>query len=79
LCRWYDLDWLVNAAKRLGFRQAFGMSGRIPSMASDTRAQLDKLFQPEIAELEGLLGLSLDVWRHRTVSERTVAPDKVTV
>lgn len=63
VCRRYDLDWLVNAAKRLGVREAFGAAGKLAPMGVETRAHLDELFQPEIAELEKLLDIPLDVWR----------------
>ena len=62
-CRRYDLDWVVNTAKRLGIREAFGAAGKLAPMRSDTRARLDALFQPEIDELERLTGMSLDLWR----------------
>jgi hypothetical protein len=62
-CRKYDLDWVVNTAKRLGIRQAFGAAGKPAPMRRETRAHLDELFQGEIAELEKLLGIPLDVWR----------------
>jgi hypothetical protein len=63
VCRHYDLDWVVNAAKNLGLRQALGTSGKVVPMRAETRIRLDALFQPEIGRLEKLLDISLDVWR----------------
>jgi len=61
--RRYDLDWVVNTAKRLGIREAFGAAGKLAPMRTETRRHLDGLFQPEIAELERVAGISLDLWR----------------
>jgi hypothetical protein len=58
-----DLDWIVNTAKRLGAKRAFGVAGNVLPMAEHTREHLRELFQPEIDELEKLLGIPLDVWR----------------
>ena len=65
MCREYDLDWIVNAAKRLGLREAFGTADKLGQMRPETRARLEAHFQGEIAELESVLGVSLDVWRKR--------------
>jgi hypothetical protein len=65
VCREYDLDWVVNGAKRLGVRQAFGAKGALTSMPPATRARLDEVFQPEIGALEDLLEIPLDAWRRR--------------
>ncbi|MBA3496732.1 MAG: sulfotransferase domain-containing protein [Gemmatimonadales bacterium] len=74
LCRQYDLDWLVNSAKRLGIREAFGAAGKPEPMRSETRARLDDLFRPEFAKLERLLDMSLDVWRRTPVAGAPDAP-----
>ena len=66
LCRRLDLDWVVNAAKRIGVREAFGATGKLTPMAPETRQRLDDLFQPEITALEASLGMSMDVWRRAT-------------
>jgi Sulfotransferase domain len=63
VCRQYDLDWVVNAAKRLGIREAFGVGGKLAPMEPETRTRLEESFQPEIVELERLLDRSLDLWR----------------
>jgi hypothetical protein len=65
MLRRHDLDWVVNAAKRLGVRQAFGARGTLGEMRPDTRASLDALFQAEIDELEDLIGIPLEAWRER--------------
>ena len=62
-CRRYDLDWVVNTAKRLGVREAFGAAGKLAPMRPETRARLDAVFQPEIGELERVAGISLKPWR----------------
>ena len=63
VCRQYDLDWVVNAAKHLGIREAFGVGGKLAPMKLETRTRLEASFQPEIAELERLLDRPLDLWR----------------
>ncbi len=61
--REYDIDWIVNTAKRLGIREAFGAAGKLAPMRPETRTRLNRLFQPEIDELEQMAGISLDLWR----------------
>ena len=68
--REWDLDWVVNVAKRLGLKQAFGVAGKVPPMLEQTRAELAEAYEEEIDELEEFLGVSLDAWR----SERAGAP-----
>jgi hypothetical protein len=63
LLRAWDQDWVVNLAKSLGLRRLFGDRGALPSMALETRTRLLSLYGAEIAALEGLLGLDLDLWR----------------
>ena len=70
--RRYDLDWIVNGAKRAGLRELFGVEGKIRPMREETRTALDRLFAPEIDRLERQLGIPLDVWRDRV--ERQAAP-----
>jgi hypothetical protein len=71
LCRAYDLDWVVNAAKTLGLKKALGVAGSVVPMEQGTRSHLNELFQPEMLELETLIGASLDVWRNPTQSRTT--------
>ena len=54
---------MVNAAKRLGIREAFGVGGKLAPMKPETRTRLEESFQPEIVELERLLDRPLDLWR----------------
>jgi hypothetical protein len=70
LCRHYDLDWIVNAAKSMGIKKALGVSGEIRPMDPATRDRLSDLFEGEIAVLERLLGTSLDVWRTPSSTSR---------
>ncbi len=58
-----DFDWVVNTAKRLGIKKAFGVAGEVPPMTEPTRERLREVFRPEIDELEELLGVSLAAWR----------------
>jgi len=62
LRRW-DVDWVVNAAKRAGIKERFGRAGRAEPMAPQTRERLRRRFEPEIDALERMLGQSLDAWR----------------
>jgi glycosyltransferase involved in cell wall biosynthesis len=65
--REWDLDWVVNAAKRLGVKEAFGVAGKAPPMLEETRAELTEAYEDEIDALEQFLGVSLDVWRNGRV------------
>jgi hypothetical protein len=58
-----DLDWVVNTAKALGIKKVFGVGDKPPPMAVHTRECLRAHFEPEIRELEGLLGIPLEAWR----------------
>jgi hypothetical protein len=62
LRRW-DVDWVVNAAKRAGIKERFGKAGRAEQMSPQTRELLHRRFEPEIDTLEHMLGESLDAWR----------------
>ncbi len=63
------LRWAWNAAAGLGLRSVYrglneaSSDDLIPAPRVDTLAQLRHRFDPEIRELEGLLGRSLDHWR----------------
>ena len=61
--REWDLDWVVNAAKQLGVKQAFGVAGKVPPMLEQTRTELAEAYEEEIDKLEQFLGVSLDAWR----------------
>jgi len=58
-----DLDWPVNAVKRLGIKQVLGGGRKSPPMAEHTRQHLKVVFEAEIGELERLLCTSLEIWR----------------
>lgn len=64
LHRW-DLDWVVNLAKRFGVKQLFGEKGSLPPMKEETRIHLEKVYEDEIRELELLLQINLDCWRRK--------------
>jgi hypothetical protein len=74
--RRYDFDWVVNTAKRLGIREAFGSAGKLAPMRAETRTRLDQLFQGEITELEQVAGISLDPWRR--ARRRSTEEEQVT-
>jgi hypothetical protein len=62
LRRW-DLDFIVNAAKRMGVKELFGSGGRLPPMSQETAKRLSELYHPDICDLEQTLGMSLAMWR----------------
>jgi hypothetical protein len=68
--RHYDLDWVVNLAKRMGVREAFGAIGKVPPMREETRSRLEELFLADILELENLLQVTLDPWKQRAVAQQ---------
>jgi hypothetical protein len=63
------LRWAWGAAAGLGLRSAYRSLNEVPSEAvippprPDTLAQLRRRFEPELRELEALLGRSLEAWR----------------
>jgi len=59
----WDMDWVVNVAKRLGIERAFGEGERLPPMNPETRQRLRGYYRNEIVELEGLLDADLSAWR----------------
>jgi hypothetical protein len=69
------LRWAWGAAAGLGLRRAYRSLNEVPSEVvippprPDTLAQLRRRFDPELRELEPLLGRSLEAWRtdRRTV------------
>jgi hypothetical protein len=74
------LRWAWGAAAGLGLRSAYRRVNEVPSEAvipaphPDTLAQLRRLFEPELRELETLLGRSFEAWRtDRQVPVKAVA------
>ena len=56
--------WPVHLAKRLGVKRLISVEGEKPQpMSPDTRQRLLELFDPEITNLEALLGTDLSHWR----------------
>jgi hypothetical protein len=64
LRRRQDLDWVVNAGRRLGLKRLLaGRGDKLPPMQPETRRRLEADFRPDILRLEGMLGISLAGWR----------------
>ena len=56
--------WPVHMAKKLGVKRLISVEGEQPQpMSKDTRQKLLELFDPEITNLEALLGTDLSLWR----------------
>jgi hypothetical protein len=66
LLRKWDLDLVVNTAKRVGVKELFGVGGRVPPMARETGERLRRLYEPDMNEVEQRMGISLAVWREAT-------------
>lgn len=62
--RW-DMDWVVNAAKRVGLNKTLRRGERFPRLDPETRRHLFARYKPDIRELESLLNIDLDVWRNK--------------
>jgi hypothetical protein len=62
LRRW-DLDFVVNAAKRLGIKEMFGTGGTLPPMSQELATRLREGYRADISDLEQLLGISLARWQ----------------
>jgi hypothetical protein len=60
--RW-NLDWMVNWAKRFGVERLFGDAGPLPPMKQETRQHLTAIYRDEVQELERLLQIGLDAWK----------------
>ena len=59
-----DLDWAINLSKSIGAKKLLQLgSQKIPALDRENREKLDNLFAPDIANLEKLLNINLDVWR----------------
>ncbi len=56
-------DAPVNLAKRVGLEKLFGKGKAPESMDDQTRQLLAETFEPDIRELESLLGRDLSCWR----------------
>ncbi|MBP8646382.1 MAG: sulfotransferase [Syntrophobacteraceae bacterium] len=61
--RRYDLDWMINAAKALRLQRALGNAGVMPKLDPQIRRRLLERYEPEIRDLEELLGRDLSLWR----------------
>ncbi|MBC7234626.1 MAG: sulfotransferase domain-containing protein [Chloroflexi bacterium] len=61
--REWDLDWLVNWAKAVGVKSAFGRERATPTVGAEWQAHLDARYADEIGRMERLLGRELTVWR----------------
>jgi len=59
----YELDWVVNLAKRLGIKQVFGQSGSVPPMKEQTKKFLRGIYEKEIEKLEAILEIDLRCWK----------------
>lgn len=58
------LAWVVSTARNLRIDQLLlASNASLPQMEPATRDYLEKLYQPEIADLESLLGIELNCWR----------------
>jgi len=60
--RRYDLDRVVNAAKRAGLVKLFGRGEKGPGLAKDLRASLGERYREEVRALEEMLPLDLSRW-----------------
>ncbi len=71
LRRRQDLDWIVNAGKRLGLKRMLaGRGQKLPPMTPETRRRLEDAFRPDIRRtLETMLGTSLRSGNERTGAE----------
>jgi hypothetical protein len=59
----WDLDWVVNLAKRFGIERLFGEAGALPPMKKETREYLQQMYADQIEELESLLPADLTCWK----------------
>lgn len=62
LRRW-DMDKVVNWAKRHGIQRVYGDSGSLPPMKEETRKYLNEIYKDDITELEALIELDLACWQ----------------
>lgn len=58
-----DLDLVTNLGKRMVPLRLLGDAGSIPPMAPETRSQLIRRYEPDVRELETMMGLELASWR----------------
>ena len=62
-CRARGLDQVVNAAKAAGLKERFGRGDPLPELDPTMRAELEARYAEDTAQLAGLLGRDLAVWR----------------
>jgi hypothetical protein len=65
LRRW-DLDFVVNAAKRMGIKEVFGTGGTLPPMSRELAKRLREGYRADMSDLEQLLGISLAPWQQES-------------
>lgn len=64
----HGLHHVSGALRRMGLRRLFGFGAgkdTVPPMRPETRRRLGELIEPDVRELEAMLGLDLNVWRRR--------------
>jgi hypothetical protein len=59
----WDLDWVVNLAKRLGIERLLGEAGPLPPMKRETQQYLQQMYADEVEKLESLLSVQLACWK----------------
>lgn len=63
-----NLDWPVNAAKRMGLKRLFGRAGDVPDLDPEVRQKFIPRFEEDIEELEPLLDRDLSRWQSAAAS-----------
>jgi len=59
-----DRDWIINFAVKVGIERLFGKEGKMPPIDTEMRRHLIARYEPDIAELEKLIGVDLTYWRN---------------
>lgn len=63
--RSHDLDWIIAWAKKSGVKRIFASQGaRPPAMGEKARKYLGDVYKDEIDNLESLLQIDLECWKH---------------
>ncbi|MEL6929628.1 MAG: sulfotransferase domain-containing protein [Cyanobacteria bacterium J06600_6] len=59
-----NLDWAINLGEQAGLRQLLKAGGqKVPPLAAETREKLKDTFTEDVARLEQMLDLNLDLWQ----------------